>query len=261
MKATVKGFLPFCLFALLLMSMTSCGDYYDIVNSVDEPATMELDRHAVTLMVGDQLTFKATFTPDELNDEDLPLYWMSENDDIASFDDDGILHAVSPGTCKVYGTSVTETLVDECVVTVIEPWTEFNARAFGREMMVYADVKINGEAPTDDILVAAFCGEQLRGIGEMREAQNNKKYMAFRIYIDNLSPDEIPDDFDPYAETSGGDDDDDPDNDEDDGPYVEVIYFQAYNRKTAQFYEMDYRLAFDGETHGYLSKLIEIKNK
>lgn len=255
----VKSVSPFYLMALLLC-FASCGEIYDIDSEDDEPATMTLDRHEVTLMVGDELTFKTTFTPDDLGDEKLPVYWMSEDDDIATFDDDGVLHAVSEGTCKVYATSVSATLTDECEVTVIEPWTAISNRSFGREMMVYADVKINGEAPSEDVVVGAFCGEELRGVGEMRTAQN-KSYMAFRVYSDNLYPDDIPDDFDPYADNSGADDDDDDDNNDDDGPYVEVISFRAYNHKTAQFYEMDKRLAFDGESHGTLSNLLEIKNK
>lgn len=246
------------LLALAAVLFVSCGEIFDVESvEKDEPAMMIIQRPELTLMTGDKLKLSVAFTPDELNSKDLPVYWMAEDADVCTFDDEGQLVAVAPGTTKIYATSVSATLVDEGEVTVIDPWA-VNGRNFGREMMVYADVKVNSVPMTDDMVVAAFCDEELRGVGEVRKAQN-KTYVAIRIYSDNLTPDPIPNDFDPYADNSDKEEDENDNNDN--VPVVEVISFRVYDHKTASFYEMDKRLAFDGESHGTLSSLYEIKSK
>ncbi len=248
---------------LLAAVMTSCGELFDIESVTDEdhPAKMELSRHEMTMMAGDETKLTVNFTPAELNDDDLPVYWMSADLDVVAFKE-GVMQAVGAGTTKVYASSVSVQLVDSCEVTVVGPWV-VSGRQFSREMMVYANVTVNGKPMTDDMEVGAFCVDEqaeideLRGVGVALTAANHP-YIAIRVYSDNMEQASIPKDFDPYAEPVEKDDEED---DDEEAPNIEVIRFRVYDHKTCTFYELDQRLPFDGDTHGTLSNLFELKNK
>ena len=206
----------------LLLSLTSCGELFDMVDDVDPVGQLTLRDRAIDLMVGDRYVLPATLEPDSLPDKS--LYWESRNPEVVSITADTLV-AVAPGEAVVCATSVTQLISDSCVVTVHPYWSDVRAY-YQYDMVVFANVTVAGRPMDEHIMVGAFNEEgQLCGVGEQHEA-NGIRYMLLRIYS-------------AYDET-------------------EDITLRCYDRLRAKMSEWPQTILFNGGTLGTLSSLYQI---
>lgn len=231
------------LLALLLAGLlTSCGELFSFEPTVP-PATMTLDRHELLLMIGDRTTLTPTFDPDTIRNT--TLYWMSDDPDVATIEDNEIV-AVGEGETVLTAISMEKRIYDTCHVTVQRPWSVIQGN-YPFEMMLYLDVTVEGQPLQSHHLLAAFCDDEVRGVGEAKEAYGIS-YTAMRIHSrNNPHPP-----FDPVLHPQ------DPlyPNDEEQQP--ERFVLRLYDRQTLHLYESPDTITFDGETHGTLSDLIHV---
>lgn len=224
-KRLVRGFLPFYLCTFLL-SLSSCGDFWTIDTSdVTSGHHMSLSRRVVTIMEGERYAIPVMFTPDTLVNK--TVYWEIEDDDIAVFHDDTLV-ALKPGLTRAIATSTVDRLSDTCWVKVM-PLASINYGDYAYDMMVYASVTLHGRSLTvdnaDSVVVGAYVGEQLRGIGQMRQ-ERGIDYMVMRIGANRPSGDRV--------------------------------RLRCYYRGRALAEWFPDTLLFDGETHGTLSRLLPL---
>ena len=208
-----------------LFSLTSCGEWFeiDVPDSV-VPTGMTIDNHDILLMVGDSLRLTPAFVPDSVSLK--AVFWYAEAD-VASVQN-GLVTALKPGEGKVVAVSVSGELRDSCRVQVIDNWL-FNKPAYYRyDMVVYASAKVEGlpEFSPNDYILAAFVGNELRGIGVVRQAQGIS-YYEFRIYSNQ--------------------------------PQGETVEVRAYRRNHTGVTRLTPTYVFDGETHGSLSRPEKLK--
>ena len=168
-------------FLVYLLLLSSCGDFWTVdTDMATQGAQMQLSRRVVTIMEGERYAIPVTFTPDSLVNK--TVYWEIEDDEIATFTDDTLV-ALSPGLTRAIATSTVDRLSDTCWVKVM-PRMEMSYGNFQYEMMLYASVTLHGRALTidnaDSVVVGAYVGEQLRGVGQMRR-EHNIDYLAMRI--------------------------------------------------------------------------------
>ncbi len=84
-----------------------------------EEIGMTIDRKEITVFPGDKATLTLTVTPTDVELVPQKLEWVSDDTDIATVDENGVVTAVAPGTANIiaratYGTELTA----ECKVTV-----------------------------------------------------------------------------------------------------------------------------------------------
>ena len=216
--------LPLLLLPILLFA--SCGDFYEFGTSEPVPARqMRLPRRVVNLVVGDHYRIPVSFTPTGVTTE--AVWWMPANDGVARFENDTVV-GVSQGQTVAYVTSVTDRLQDSCLVNVL-PAMYVSPASYVYDMVIYAQVTVHGRAYTqadqDSLIICAYCQDELRGIGVMRQWQG-RDYMELRVW----SPFE----------------------------YGDAIDLRCYYRGKALVELFPDQLTFDGETHGTLSKLFPL---
>jgi len=174
---------------LLAMLLTGCGELFD-VNDVPELDTkvMLADQH-IDLMVGDRYVLPKTIKPDSL--KDMPLYWSTDDKDVAYFSGDTAV-AVAPGKTYLRVSLVSMTSTDSCEVTVHPQWQQFDPTQYRYDMVLFANVKVNGHALGADDAVGAFTtdGEQ-HGVGERLKTDDGKEFMMIRIYSNEPAGDDI----------------------------------------------------------------------
>ncbi|MBQ9357775.1 MAG: hypothetical protein IJT98_10880 [Prevotella sp.] len=230
-----------CLFGALL---SSCGDLFQFEGAPEPAAEMELDRHDLALMVGDRFTLTPIFTPDTLHNK--ALYWISDHNDVVTFDDNQLV-ALTEGEAVVTAISVETRQYDTCHVVVFRPW-EVNAGEYAYDMVLYANATLGGKPVVEGRqFVGAFCGKELRGVGQMRQ-QQDISYMVLRIYS-HFSP------YTPY----GGLNPQDPLYPYDGERDAEQFVLRLYDRDTHTFYQLPNTITFDGEAHGTLSNLYPLE--
>lgn len=182
---------------------------------------MTLDHDMAYVILGDSFVLKPIFTPDTVSNH--AVYYQSTYDSIAKIVNDTIV-AVGEGETRISAISVQDVKTATCDVVVLPKW-EVNPYDYPYEMVVYADVKVRGAAPTDDMKIGAFYGTQLRGTGEWIE-HKNIKLMQFRIYSS----------YSGNAESG------------------ERIRFYCYEKDSLMLKRFPENLYFDGETHGSLKE-------
>ncbi|ERK39338.1 Ig-like domain, group 2 [Segatella baroniae F0067] len=224
-----KRHLPLWLAVLCaLFSMTSCGEWFEFEEPGSVvPTSMTIDSHDIVLMVGDSLRLTPSFIPDSVSLK--TVFWYADSSGVASVHN-GIVKALKPGEAKVLAVSVSGEQRDSCRVQVIDSWL-FNKSAHYRyDMVVYASTRIDGlpEFSPDDYVLAAFVGDELRGVGVSRQAQGIS-YYEFRIYSNR--------------------------------PRGETVEIRAYRRNHTGVRLLTPTFAFDGETHGSLSHPEQLKVK
>jgi hypothetical protein len=222
MRRKVKYFLPFYLFTFLL-SLSSCGEFWEFGGQELVTASdMTLDRKVVNVMVGDYCVIPVNFDPDSLSNTQ--VFWLTEDDTVAYFHGD-TLRAVGEGHTRALAFTSIDRLRDTCLVNVIPAFREDVAH-FPYDMVVYADVNIHGLHLTpdnaDDMTIAAFVNDEMRGIGKMRR-HAGVSYMELRVW----SP------FD----------------------YGDDVTFRCYYHGQGRMEVFAEHLTFDGAQHGTLSKL------
>lgn len=98
-----------CLLALILGITAACEDVKKV-----EVASVNLNETALSLHVGETFQLVAEVLPD--NVEDKTVVWSTENSEVVSVGQDGVVTALAAGTSKVYATA--GDVVAECSVTV-----------------------------------------------------------------------------------------------------------------------------------------------
>ncbi len=206
--------------ALLL---TSCGDYYEFDTSEPVPVReMTLPRRVVNLVVGDSYLIPVTFSPAQVTTE--AVWWIPADETIARFQNDSVV-GVSEGQTVAYVTSVSDRLMDSCLVNVL-PEMYVNPKGYIHDMVFYAAVNIHGHVYTKDdenkYIICAYCDNELRGIGKMRQWKG-QDYMELRVWS-------------PFY-------------------YGELIDLRCYYRGQAKVELFPHPITFDSESHGTLSNL------
>lgn len=178
----------FLLLVLLLpLLFASCDEMFTVVpDGITEPTFMQLSRDNIIIMEGDSVLLETAFQPADIYNNS--VYWMSDNPEIASVRK-GMLTGVSMGKTNIYAISVSEELIDTCLVEVFPHWA-ISPYDYQYDMPVYADVTIDGERLNDRMVVGAFCGDELRGAGVMQES-NGIRYLAIRTYSNKPSGERI----------------------------------------------------------------------
>ena len=85
------------------------------------PSSITLDRNEAAIKVGEATTLKANVLPADADDK--TIVWSSENSDIASVTNDGVVTGHKAGTTKIIVTTNANGLKDECILTVLQPTT------------------------------------------------------------------------------------------------------------------------------------------
>lgn len=80
--------------------------------------SIELDKSELTLSEGSSYTLKATIKPDNATDK--TLTWTSDNEEVATVDENGKVTAVSEGTATITARTANGEIEDTCEVTVTE---------------------------------------------------------------------------------------------------------------------------------------------
>lgn len=205
--------------------LNSCGEIFDVDESGDMSALkMTLSRDSLYIMPGDSLRLSVTFSPETAGQ--MGTLWLVDNPDVAYLRSDTIV-ARKPGAAIVTVASADFMCLDTCVVNVMKPWV-VDRGAFFYDTVVYADINVAGRGIADGIMVGAFVGDELRGIATLCES-GGKNYAMIRVY----------------------------------GPVTastqDVITFKCYDRREVRVRSFDVQLPFDGESHGTLSKLVELR--
>lgn len=235
--------------AALLLLTTSCGDFFDF-GTEENPITykLELSSHEITLMEQDQTTLKAAFNPDDGKEH--YVFWLSDDDNIAKVAE-GVVTGVTTGTVKVRCTATVASLQDSCTVNVIPEWT-INPNDYRYDMMVYATVKVGELQNSENMVVAAFVGDEVRGIGRLLTA-GTKSYWAIRVFSNN--------DYESQSQQGANDDEEVDEENEIDSNYgqTETVKFKCYQKGSGIITEFDNAIDFDGMAHGTLSNLIKLE--
>ena len=207
---------------LVVLLLTSCGEIFD-TESLIPPTAMRVHHNDITIMTGDSVRISLIFSPRSLTVES--AFRQVDNPSVARITSNGMLHAMEVGETEVSATTVQSLLKDVCHINIINSWEDILNNTYPYDMIVYADVRHNGEVPDNNTIIAAFCGNECRGFGRSL-THKGIRYYTFRIW----SP-----------QQSG-----------------ELIEFYLYDRTEYRLVRLDYSLTFDGETHGSLSNLIRI---
>ena len=197
---------------IVAFALVSCGDLFEFEGETSDLNKITLDRHTLYMMAGDTYQFSVSFEPDTLRNKS--VYWMSNNVSVASV-------VVS------YGWYMPE-----------------NYYPF--DMVVNADITVNGQPLKEGMQVAAFVGTQIRGIGVQRKFFD-VTYTELRIYspLKPYGPNENQHPLETNAEPI------DP----------EEVVFRVYDRDSQTMYVSSETITFDGLTHGYPSNLYPLNFK
>ena len=227
MKRLFKSFfIHYSLFisGVLCVALSSCGEFFEPTEAT-MPTTMTLSSHDVTLMVGDTCIIRPLFTPDSISNQ--AVFWMTADQQVARFLNIDTLVAVTQGSTQAIAISVTDYhKADTCRVSVISRWDLTANFDYPEDMVIYADIRVHGQPVSDDMLIGAFCGNELRGLGKTME-RSGVRYTLIRVWG-------------PYAMSN------------------ETIVFRCYDRRRYTLEEFSEALSFDGESHGSPSQLLRL---
>ena len=225
----IKSIRRKCLMALATLLVSSCGlmeleeEQYSVVN-------MYFDNDTIYTMVGERFTVTPRFIPDSVIIDD--IFWKSSVDSIVYLEGNDFV-AMNEGWSTLTAVSVQNQIEDSCHVCVLPRWDMVVPTA-PYETIFYADVTAHGK-PFDPatMLLGAFVGKELRGVGVMRE-QYGIKYMEIRVGS------EIFNEVDPFEE---------------------IIEFRIFDKTTMRSEKSRTFVIFDGASHGSLSNLFKIDVK
>lgn len=182
-KTTMKKRAILLTAILALMTLTSCDEMFTVLpEEAFEPTFMELSKSSIIIMEGDSILLQAYFEPADIYNKS--VYWTSDNPEVAVVRN-GMLTGIGMGKTTIYAISVTDELIESCVVEVFPHWA-VPAKNYRYDMPIYADVTISGERLNDRMVVGAYCGDELRGVGIMQEAYG-VRYLSLRTYSNEAS--------------------------------------------------------------------------
>lgn len=213
---------------LLLMSsvlLTACD--FSVLPEAYTAQSMRLDRHEATLMVGDTCELHMLFVPEMAS---VPTaYWRVDGNCCSVEDKQGVVVGRSPGDSQVYAITLNGTLRDTCQIHVLRRWDTAVFDDYQYDMVVYADVDIQGIHNDTTIVVGAFIKDQIRGVGKVVQRENGESYTIIRVY--NQYPD------------------------------YDRVTFRYYDPRTCEMGELDTTIIFDIEAHGTPSLPMVLKKK
>lgn len=85
------------------------------------PTTITLDKTETSIKVGETTTINATVLPTDADNK--TIIWSSDNEEIASVTNTGVVTGHKAGTAKIIATTQANNLKAECMTTVIQPVT------------------------------------------------------------------------------------------------------------------------------------------
>ena len=154
-----------CTFLLVQLSSCELLDF-DVDSDLSKvAAAMALNYDTIYVTPGTFIALKPTFDPDTLNTKDY-LVWSSDTNVVSVNRETGRIRAEAPGWAKLYAESVSAQLKDSCTVNVIPVW-EAVAETYPYETVFYAEAILNGKPVNENMIVAAFVGDECRAIGEV----------------------------------------------------------------------------------------------
>lgn len=218
-RHTVRAFMAVAIIA----ATSACGEYYGVEPEHTGQApnvTFGLNRTEICLMEGDTYTLTTLFNPDTVQGK--ALYWQTGNLLVATVDN-GSVTARHQGTTTISATAIDHQLQASCLVAVLPRWHDFDARQYAYDMVVYANVTVKGRPMDADVVLAAFVGDEVRGLGQLQQA-GDQPYTVIRIYSSDGSE--------------------------------QPVTFRLYDRHDLAVYDLPNTYTFDGETHGTLSALV-----
>lgn len=156
-----------CTFLLVQLSSCELLDFDVDSDLAQIAAQMKLNFDTAYVYKGYTLNVIPVFVPDSLNITD--LYYTSGDSTVVEVNMlTGKIVAVGAGWTKLYAESVSARIKDSCTVCVMEPWDVTQAE-YPYETVFYADMTVKGEPLNENMVVAAFVGDECRGIGEALE--------------------------------------------------------------------------------------------
>ncbi len=228
---------------IIQCSYCSCG-LMDLEEPEQLPVLeMSFGQETYYAMAGEEFAIDPIFNPDSVTVSD--VYWESSDETVATIYDNSVI-AKNEGWTVISATSVSKRATASYELYVFPAWgAEPQDNPY--EMVVYAEVTVDGKPYNpEDMVVAAFCGDECRGIGEMKESKG-KQYMVLRIGGSLSNSETIYSDPNVVFE------------EDEDEPFQERIVFQCYDRKNHLLMKARRGLVFDGETHGYISDLYKLE--
>lgn len=108
------------------------------VKETVKPAAITLNRQKAAITVGNTLQLTATITPADAADK--TITWMSDNNDVATVDDNGLVTAKSAGTANIIATTSNH-LAAVCNITVREKGSTEPAQWAGRYKVTSSHVE------------------------------------------------------------------------------------------------------------------------
>lgn len=277
MKAITK--LPRLLLCILLSAqMASCGLLdFDVDDELAQVAAeMMLNYDTAYAMRGDTLVINPVFKPDSINIKD--LFMRSSDSNVLSVSGNRI-EAVGVGHATLSIESVSAHLSGSIVVYVMEPWVA-STQVYPYETVFYTDVTVDGKPLTDDMVVAAFVGNECRAIGKA-QTFHGIPMVQFRVGSEELytEVDSVwtvdPGEEEEEEMDTGEDEEDDEELDEDEEDdeddeivpdtghwvyiYHDQISFRCYDGRRHILYTLPIREDLDGEAHGWLSELLKLE--
>ena len=230
---------------MVATALAACGDLFEFEGETADLKKITLDRHALYLMVGETYKFSVSFDPDTLRNK--AIYWISDEPSVATFED-GVLVALNEGETLITGFSIEHQCADTCRVVVGYEWFMPDAIYYPFDMVVNANITVNGQPLTENMQVGAFVDGEMRGVGVQRQFFG-VTYTELRVYspLKPYGPNENIDPLNMNVEI-GEPTSEDP----------EKVVFRVYDPDTRTMYESPDTLVFDGMTHGYPSDLYRI---
>ena len=210
-------------FIFSLFGFTSCELLdFDVDSDLAQiAAQMKLNFDTAYVYKGYTLNVIPVFEPDSLNITD--LFYTSGDSTVVEVNMlTGKIVAVGAGWAELYAESVSARIKDSCTVCVMEPW-DVTQDEYPYETVFYADVTVKGEPLNENMVVAAFVGNECRCIGEALEF-HGINLIQFRVGGEDAYGNKlivIPSDDNSGNEEEEDDEDEDND-DEEDNEEVEI---------------------------------------
>ena len=172
-----------CTFLLVQLSSCELLDFDVDSDLAQIAAQMKLNFDTAYVYRGYTLNVIPTFEPDSLNISD--VYYTSGDTSVVYVDmKTGRITAVGAGWTKLYVESVSARIQDSCTVCVMDPW-ELQQEEFPYETVFYAEATVKGAPMDNNMVFAAFVGDECRAIGELLEFYG-VKLLQFRVGGDDV---------------------------------------------------------------------------
>lgn len=126
--------------------------------------TVTLNEHQLTMNKEEQFSLSVTITPEDADDK--TIAWTSENESVATVDENGVVTAIKDGETKIYVTSVATGIQDFCTVLVRKNVTSITLKEDQITLGNLADTKqlvatILPEDATDKSVTWSSANEQV----------------------------------------------------------------------------------------------------